>query len=101
MIPDTHESILRICSPGAVMKVVQSKVAALMAEAHRAMLALDDFARRDGSSAMTFAVRQGMRVYALLIDYRQSERMSAAESSLIQNAIDLLRAKLRSLGEIV
>jgi hypothetical protein len=83
------------------MKEDQSKVADLMADAHRAMFALDDFTRRDGSRAMTVAVKDGLRVYSLLIDYRQAERMSAAESSLIQNAIDVLRARLRFFGEVL
>jgi hypothetical protein len=86
---------------GAVMDGERSTVADLIADAHRAMLALDDFTRRDGSKAMNVAVRDGMRVYSLLIDYRQSERMSVAESSLLQSAIDMLRARLRFFGEVV
>jgi len=68
---------------------------------HRAMLVLDNFPRRDGSRAMTVAVRDGMRVYSVLIDYRQTERMSGAEASLLQTAIDLLRARLRFFGEVI
>jgi hypothetical protein len=86
---------------GAVMKAVQSKVANLMTDAHRAVLGLDDFTQRDGSKAMSVAIRDGMNVYSLLIDYRQTERMSVAESSLVQAAIDLLRARLRFFGEVV
>lgn len=86
---------------GAVMDGERSKVADLMADAHRVMLALDEFTRRDGSKAMNVAVGDGMRVYSLLIDYRQSERMSVAESSLLQTAIDLVRARLRFFGEVV
>jgi predicted regulator of Ras-like GTPase activity (Roadblock/LC7/MglB family) len=86
---------------GAAMKVERSKVADLMTDAHRAVLGLDDFTRRDGSKAMTIAIKDGMRVYSMLTDHRQTERMSAAESSLIQTAIDLLRARLRFFGEVV
>jgi hypothetical protein len=83
------------------MKVERSRVASLMADAQHAMLTLDEFTRRDGSGAMSAAVRDGMRVYSLLLDYRQTERMSADDSSRVQTAIDLIRARLRFLGEVV
>jgi|HubBroStandDraft_4_1064222.scaffolds.fasta_scaffold359782_2 hypothetical protein len=86
---------------GAVMNGERSKVVDLIADAHRVILALDDFAGRDGSLEIAIAVRNGLRVYAQLIDYRHTERMSADESSLLQSAIDLLRARLRFLGEVV
>jgi len=73
----------------------------LMADAHRALLALDNVTVRGGSKATATAVREGLRVYSQLIDYRQTERMSAAESSQLQNSVEFLGARLRFFGEAV
>jgi hypothetical protein len=73
----------------------------LMVDAHRAMLALDNVTFGGASRATAAAVRDGLRVYSQLVDYRQTERMSAAESSQLQNALDLIRSRLRFFGEAV
>jgi hypothetical protein len=48
-----------------------------------------------------FTVNDGRRVYSELLDYRENVRMSGAEASLLQMALDLLRARLRFFGEPV
>jgi hypothetical protein len=73
----------------------------LMVDAHRAMLTLDNVMVGGASRAIVAAVRDGLRVYSQLVDYRQTERMSAAESSQLQNALDLIRSRLRFFGEAV
>jgi hypothetical protein len=73
----------------------------LMVDAHRAMLALDNVTMGGASRAIADAVRDGLRVYSRLIDYRRTERMSAVESSDLRNALDLLRARVRFFGEAI
>jgi predicted RNA-binding Zn ribbon-like protein len=73
----------------------------LMAAASRAMRALDDLSKRDGSRASAAAVSAGMAVYSQLLEYRRTVRMTPLETSLLQSALDLLRARLRFFGESV
>jgi len=73
----------------------------LMADAHRALLTLDNIAMRGGSKARAIAIRDGLRVYSRLIEFRLTERMDAAESSHLQSAVDFLRARLRFFGEAI
>lgn len=73
----------------------------LMADAQRTMLTLDGLSGRDGSRANGAAVSAGMRVYAQLQDFQRTVRMTPVETSLLQAALDLLRARLRFFGEAV
>jgi hypothetical protein len=79
----------------------QPTFAELMADAQRTMLALDELSGRDGSRATAAAVGAGMRVYSQLRDFRQAVRRTPMETSLLQAALDLLRARLRFFGEAV
>jgi hypothetical protein len=53
----------------------------LMIEAHRAMPALDDFTKRDGSKAMNAAVNDGQRVYSQLLNSQQTSRLTMEEAN--------------------
>jgi hypothetical protein len=75
--------------------------AELMADAQRTMFTLDDLSGRDGSRATAAAVSAGMLVYSRIKDYRQMVRMTPVEMSLLQPALDMLRARLRFFGEPV
>jgi hypothetical protein len=68
-----------------------SKFADLMADAYRAVRALD----ASGGSTPA-AVREGRRAYLQLLEYRKSVRMTLAQSALVQTALDLIWARLRS-----
>jgi hypothetical protein len=86
---------------GAAMTRDQRQFADLMADAYRALFALNNVTARGGSRATATAVTDGVRVYSRLVDYRQTERMSTAESSQLQNVLDLIRSSLRFFGEAV
>ncbi len=73
----------------------------LMTEANRAMVALDDITMRDGSKATAATVRDGLRVYSELLNYRETVRMNMADISLLQTALDMLRSRLRFFGQVV
>jgi hypothetical protein len=62
----------------------------LIADAYYAVRALDD------STATTAAIRKGRRVYSQLLDYRKTAGMTEAQSALLQTALDLIWARLRS-----
>jgi hypothetical protein len=79
----------------------QSNFADLMADAHRCVIALDALMARDGAKAAAQAVRDGESVYARLLEYQKTVRMTVVESALLQTALDLLRARLRFFGEAV
>ena len=71
----------------------------LMADAHHAMLALDDVTKRDSAKATAAAVNKGQRIYSQLLDYQRTARMTRAEANTLQTALDMLGARLRSFGE--
>ena len=77
----------------------QSNLADLMDDAYRALLALDDVAKRDSAKTTAAAVNNGRRVYSGLLDYQRTTWMSKAEADALQTTADLLRSRLRSLGE--
>jgi hypothetical protein len=64
-------------------------------------VALDDYLRRDGSKATAQAVEKASRIYSRLREYRGVVKMTQAENVLLQNALDMLRARLRFFGESV
>lgn len=55
----------------------------------------------DSAKATSAAVRDGMRLYSLFLDFRGTVRMSQEENSLLQGKLDMLRARLRFFGESV
>jgi hypothetical protein len=75
--------------------------AELMADAQRVMTALDGVMTRDSAKATSAAVRDGMRLYSLFVEFRGTVRMSQEENCLLQEKLDLLRARLRFFGEAV
>ena len=77
----------------------QPEFANLMADAHRAMLALDDVTKRDGAKATAAAVNNSQRIYLQLLDYQRTASMTKAEANTLQTALDILRARLRFFGE--
>lgn len=76
-------------------------LAGLMIEAHRVAVALDGVTTRDGLKAKAAALRDGSRVHSELLDYRATIKMTMTENSMLQNALDLIRARLRFFGESV
>jgi hypothetical protein len=62
----------------------------LIADAYYAVRALDD------STATSATIRRGRSVYSQLLDYRKSASMTEAQSALVQTALDLIWARLRS-----
>lgn len=81
--------------------VNRENVASLMIDAHGAMLALDNVTMGSGSRATAAFVRGGLRVYSRILDYQTTRPMAAPETSLLQTTVNLLRARLRFLGEAV
>jgi hypothetical protein len=75
--------------------------AELMIEAHRATVALDGVTRWDGAKATAAALRDGNRVHSELLNYRATVKMTMTENSMLQNALDLIRARLRFFEESV
>jgi hypothetical protein len=73
----------------------------LMMDAHRAAMALDDVMKGDRPKAMAAAVNNGKHIFSRLLVYQQTAWMTAAENATVQTALDLLRARLRFLGEAV
>jgi hypothetical protein len=96
-------AIERIIPPGGAGMVEDSaNFADLMADAHHWIAALDEFAMRDGGKAAALAaVKNGKRMYRRLLEHQVTVRMSADESSQLQNAADQIRARLRFFGEPV
>jgi isocitrate/isopropylmalate dehydrogenase len=84
---------------GAAMDEELTKFADLIAEADRAVMMLDEFTMHDSAKAIARAVRDGKSVYAGLLEHRNTIRMTDAESAQFQEALDLLRARLRFFGE--
>jgi hypothetical protein len=72
-----------------------------MIEAHRVAVALDGVTTRDGLKAKAAALRDGRRVHSELLDYRATIKMTMTENSMLQNALELIRARLRFFGESV
>lgn len=73
----------------------------LMLDAHRALQALEGATDRDDSTRTAKAVREGRRVCERLLDYRGAVRMTVSDTVMLQNALDVLRARLRFFGEII
>jgi hypothetical protein len=73
----------------------------LMAQAHRVSVALDGFAKRDGSEATSAAVSKGKRVYSEIMDYQRTAGLTMIEARVLQSTVDLLRARLRFFREAV
>jgi hypothetical protein len=71
----------------------------LIAAANHAVVALDGMTRRDGCRATAPEVDDGKRAYSQLLDYRGAVRMTMAENALLQDALDVLRARLKFFGE--
>jgi hypothetical protein len=69
------------------------RFADLIADAYHAVRALDGV---NGSKSTPAAVHDGRRVYSQLLSYRRSFDMTAAEAALVQTALDLIGARLRS-----
>lgn len=78
-----------------------SDFGSLLMKADRAISALDDFTRRDGSRATAQAVSDGVGVYSHLLEYQRTAWMTAAENSAVQSALDMLKARLRFFGQSV
>lgn len=81
------------------MNEAQPDFASLMADAHRAAMSLDGMVSRDGSKETAKAVTEALRVYSALSGYRHTVRMTVAQTAALQNAMDVLRARLRFFGE--
>jgi len=75
--------------------------AELMIEARRVSVALDGVARRDGPKATAAALRDGRRLHSELLDYRATVKMTMIENSMLQNALDHIRARLRFFGDSI
>ena len=78
-----------------------SSFADLILEAQQATVTLDALTKNDGAKATAAAVGDGRLVYALLLRYRETARMTISEMDLLQHALDMLRARLRFFGEPV
>ena len=78
-----------------------TKFADLMADAYRAVMVLDDVTSRDSAKAISRTLRDGRSVYAGLLAHQNTVRMTGAESALFQTAVDLIKARLKFLGEAV
>jgi hypothetical protein len=72
----------------------------LMIEAHRATVALDGVMRKDGR-AFTAAVNNGKLIHAQLLEYQKTAWMTKPEVAAVQQALDLLEARLKFFGEPV
>jgi hypothetical protein len=73
----------------------------LLAEAHRALLALDNVTKRDSAKATAAAVSDGQNIFSKLLDYQRFACLSRAEASALLKSLDMLRARLLFLGERV
>jgi hypothetical protein len=73
----------------------------LIIEAHRVTAALDDLTLRNGSKATVAAVGDGRRTYRRLLDYQRTARMTRHEAHALDEATDMLRARLKFFGESV
>jgi len=69
------------------------RFADLMADAYHAVSALDG----GRGSRLSAAMRDGRRVYSELLEYRKATKMSLAQGALVQRALDLIWARLRTL----
>jgi hypothetical protein len=86
---------------GALMGGDQPHFNDLMIEAHRVTFALDGVTKQDGPKALAVAVSNGRSIHAQLLDYQRTARMTKPESATLQNAIDLLQARLKFFGQSV
>ena len=86
---------------GAAMSKDRPAFSDLMVWARQVVVVLDDVMPRDGSRARAAAISVGSRFYSRLLDYQRTVRMTKAESDMLQNTIDLLRARLQFLGRSV
>ncbi len=70
----------------------------LLADAHWAVTALD-LAMSQGRSGIDGSlIERARETSARLLEYRKANELAAAESVPLQDAIDMLRARLRFLG---
>jgi hypothetical protein len=70
----------------------------LIIDAHRATIALDVVTKKDGPRVLAAAVNNGKHVRARLLEYQRTARMTMPESAALQNALDLLHARLKFFG---
>ncbi|HTV13683.1 MAG TPA: hypothetical protein VME68_03145 [Acidobacteriaceae bacterium] len=70
------------------------KFADLMACAFHVVRVLD---RGPNSRSSAAAVRDSRRVYSQLLEYRKTTKMTLAQGALVQRALDLIWARLRTL----
>lgn len=73
----------------------------LLASAHWAVSALDLAASRDRFKIDGALVGRAREAAALLVEYRNANRLTTAQAGALQNALDLLRARLRFFNERV
>jgi hypothetical protein len=71
----------------------------LMIEAQCAGIALDDATTNGSFATVLKTVNQGKLVYTRLLEYQRTIRMTKAEASALQTALDLLRSRLKFFGE--
>jgi hypothetical protein len=83
------------------MSADQPHFGGLMARARLVLFALDGRTERDGSRDTAAAVDNGRRLYAELRDFQRSVLMTEKESDALDNALDMIRARLRFFGEAV
>lgn len=69
----------------------------LMSDAYRVILALDAVTPRDGAAGM--ALTEARRVYASLYDYQRTAWLTKREADAVQNALDVIQARLKFFGE--
>jgi hypothetical protein len=73
----------------------------LMIEAQRAGNALEDATINGSFASVLKIVIQGKLVCTRLLEYQRTTRMTKAEASTLQTALDLLRSRLKFFGENV
>jgi hypothetical protein len=83
----------------AVMSADPSLFAELMLDAQRATVALDGATDRGDLEAKASAVKEGNRVYTKLLGYQRATWMTTSQAAVLQTALDLLQARLRSFGQ--
>lgn len=86
---------------GAGMTKDQPTFDELLAEAHRALLALDNVTKRDSAKVTAAAVSNGQHIYSQLLDYQRFAYLTRAEASALLKSLDMLRARLFFFGERV
>lgn len=73
----------------------------LMIEAHSVTAALDNLTQRDGPKITAVPLSRGKRVYAQLLHYQRTAKMSKIQAHTLQSALELIQARLRFFDEPV